>query len=191
MPEKQTQPKRSSLVFQCAMALLVMNSVASTLEVFLHRPGTFGQRYLGWRTLGGGIVMAVYAAAWPDGQGALVFVMLTCFLCLGALVGCLGWARRLAGKDGGHSYYSGEPHLLRLMPRLGEKNIKRFIEPAGTVIAGYAIAKLDQALGSYLMLAGASLFSAVNFATKVRRTRALNQRDAFFEQQIVNDEARS
>jgi hypothetical protein len=93
------------------------------------------------------------------------------------------WRRR--GRYSGHSYYGGEPALLRslrkLFPTLTELGCKRWCEPLLTIAAGAALMTDFLPLGIYLVLAGILMHVSVTWQMHREREMALDACDGIVD----------
>lgn len=169
---------------------LAARSLAATVEVFLHKPGTFGERYAGIEVGLGFLIILLYPGFWPGSDvTGLVWFML-------AYLVMLAWIRMstAAGlRRGGprqHSFYSGAPRIMRLFPRMSEEKIKCGLEPLATAAAGFLLMEWSEPLGGYLVLAAVGLFVSTNLATAGQRRRLTDLNDAFIEQRGLAEKFR-
>ncbi|MCC6358735.1 MAG: hypothetical protein IT450_08335 [Phycisphaerales bacterium] len=162
-------------------------SLAAMVEVFLHKPGSFGQRYLGLPAAAAVLVGFFYTAFFRghDIRPVLVFLVLYVFMC--AVVRIATASRMRRGGAQGHSMYSGTPVVQRFACGLSEETVKRICEPMIVFLAGSLTLAASEPLGTLLMLASFGLFACTNLAAGVDRTRALDMHDALLDQQRVGE----
>jgi hypothetical protein len=160
-------------------AMLILRSIAVTVEVFLHR--SFGSRYIGTQGFVGVLVILFFGAfvGVPGTGGLMVFLAAYLFACLVARVQIDRRKRR--GFDPQHSRYTGWPYLMSIFPRCSELTVKRFIEPVLVVIVAAAVMNAAPALGLYLLMAGGVLFIMVNHDEAEERRRVQNMQDSFID----------
>lgn len=172
-----------------ACLTLLLQSLAATVEVFLHR--NFGSRYLSLRAVGGLVVIVLSAAMIPlPGRWALMLYFFAYFeACLVARAGVL-W-RKWKGIDFEHSRYSGTPYFLKLFPRWNEVKVKRYLEPMLVFLVAILLGNHAPALTMYLMVAGFALMIVNNQAEEYERRRALMMKDDLIEAQQRAERVRS
>ncbi|MBI1380787.1 MAG: hypothetical protein GC161_06840 [Planctomycetaceae bacterium] len=171
-------------------ALFACRALATTVEVFLHEGGTFGERYIGAQAVAGVVLLIVFPAFCPGGDDETLLA----FLCLYVL-GCVGVRgravkRRSRGGSQPHSYYSGSPWVMRLSRRLSERTAKAVVEPALVWLLGALMAEVDRTLGGFLLLAGFGLLISVHASLALERTRILDMHDALIQQRDVAERFR-
>lgn len=191
-PQQQQQPVSSTNGIGNALSwiLFAARSLAVTVEVFLHRSDSFGERYFGFQAAAGFLLILLYPLFWQehDVSGVLLF--------LGAYLLMLLWARvrtALRVRRGGgqpHTRYSGRPGLLRISRRLSERFAKCCLEPLIVFLSGPPVMAWSEPLGGYLMLAGLGLFISTNAAAGYEGRRAADMHDAFIEQRSLAEEFR-
>ena len=85
-----------------------------------------------------------------------------------------------------HSYYSGTPSVMRwpvFRGRLSERRAKSLVEPLLVTLCGAALLPLTESLGMYLIIAAMGQQMSFKLAMAHERTRLMDLRDAFLEQQ--------
>ncbi len=171
------------------IVVLLLRSIAVTVEVFLHR--RFGSRYVGLQGVLGIVMILVFAAIIPapGTWGLIIFLFAYLKACLYARAGVL-W-RKLQGQECDHTLYSGYPYLMRVLPRWNELTVKRLVEPALVFLVGCAVAHFIPALALYLFIAAGALFMTVNQAEAYERRRAEVMRDSVIEVQQRAERVRS
>lgn len=171
--------------------MLLCRALAVSVEVFLHRPQSFGDRYLGLQVGVALVLMFLFPAFWEghDPRPLHTFLALFFVMCLVARIASL--ARRVRGGLGEHSHYTGIPWLMRAFPRLRENTIKGIVEPVLVWIAGGMAAEINAPLGTYLLWAGTGLFISVQSAVMAERRRVVDMHDAYLEQRRVVEHWRS
>jgi hypothetical protein len=168
--------------------LFVCRALAVTVEVFLHRVGTFGERYLGLQAAAGFLLILLYPACWPHHDARPVFVLLVMY-CLALLCNRVATLRR-RGEALPHSLYSGTPTLMRPLGWLKEATVKRIVEPLAAFLLGVLAMPVSEPLGGYLLLAAGGLFLTTNLAASVERRRLLDMNDAYEEQRNLMEQFR-
>lgn len=160
----------------------VCRSLAASVEVFLHKSRSFGERYLGLQAAAAVLVIFFSTAFWRGENVAPVLLFLLAYLiaCGMARFGVL--ARIKAGGAQIHTYYTGMPRIMRWTGSMGEETVKRIVEPMLVFLVGALVLQGNVPLGTYLMLAAGGLFASVNLAAGFDRTRALDMHDAYLDQ---------
>jgi len=171
--------------------VFVARAMALSVEVFLHRTSTFGERYVGLQA--GAALLIIFF--WPVlcepghnldplfGYLGLVFCMLLCIRARIAL-------RRRRGGPQPHSYYSGTPWLMRFTGRMSELKVKTEVEPFFVMIVGMLMVAVSPPLGGYLVMASLGLLITTKLAADYERKRALDMHDAHIAQRNVVDRFR-
>lgn len=161
-----------------------------SVEVFLHEPGSFGERAVG---LNAGVAMVLMFLAPLAGGGnvvaLLIFMGLFAIACMRVR---LAVARRCArGGPQPHSVFTGTPILKRFIRGVNETTIKCFAEPMLTFLGGCFLMPVSEALGGYVMLAGLGLFISNNLAVGHDRRRAMDMNDAYLDQKSTFEQFRN
>lgn len=169
----------------------IARALAMSVELFLHRGSSFGERYLGPHGLAAAAIMFFFPILWPQSDPMPLMWTLVAYLVLWALARGQSAARRARGDLGVHSYYTGWPHLMRVLGRWGEVRIKRTLEPGLVMLAGMVVMGLNEPLGAYFLLAGIGLGVSVGASLQRERMRALDMQDALMEQRRITDLWRS
>lgn len=164
-------------------------SMAATVEVFLHKSRSFGERYLGLQAAAGVLCLFFYTAFWRYGDIRPVLGFLVVYL-IALAMARFGVMSRVRGGEQVHSFYTGAPRIMRWMGRMSEETVKRLVEPMLVFVIGVFVLQASEPLGTYLMLAGFALFASVNLAAGFDRMRAMDMNDAFLEQRNVAEQFR-
>lgn len=181
LPQQQGQ-EGPGFFQQTRNALTVVEFVARTfavtVEVFIHKPSTFGERYIGLQGAAAILLILLYAAFWEghDVSGLLHFLLAYVGMCM-IVRGCT-LIRRWRGGSQEHSAYTGYPRVWRFFPRLSEERVKCMVEPAMVVLIGAALTEFSPPLGCYVMLSAVGLFIATNLSVGRMRQRAMDMNDA-------------
>lgn len=170
-------------------SLFVCQALAVSVEVFLHRSRSFGERYMGLQAGAAILVIFFYPVFWPEHDATPMVGFLFAYLAMCAIVRvCVVTRRR--GSEPQHTHYTGRPRIMRITGRLSELTVKRGVEPMLLFLSGVFTLPASEPLGSYLMLAAFGLFVSVNLSLAFERTRALDMRDAYLEQRGVAERFR-
>lgn len=169
----------------------VARAFAVSVEVFLHRADTFGERYLGLQA--GAALLLIFF--WPvlcephhDATPMLCFAGLFVLSCM--LVRVRVFLRRRRGGPQPHTRYSGTPELLQRFKRLDEVKAKQTVEPFLTFIVGAVMLNFSPPLGGYLMIASAGLLISNGLAAEYERRRVSDMHDSYLEQRGVAERFR-
>lgn len=160
----------------------VCRSLAATVEVFLHKSRTFGERYLGLQAAAAVLVIFFSTAFWRDENIAPVLLFLLAYLVACGIARFAVMARVKSGGAQIHTYYTGAPRIMRWVGSMSEETVKRIVEPMLVFLIGALVLQANVPLGTYLMLAAGGLFASVNLAAGFDRTRALDMHDAYLDQ---------
>ncbi|GIK15211.1 MAG: hypothetical protein BroJett003_01750 [Planctomycetota bacterium] len=181
----QPQPANHSDGLRNAVGLLVMvcRAFAISVEVFLHRTSTFGERYLGVQVL---MAMALIffwpAFCSPHHDPEPLYVFLALFACM---CGCIRAQNALRRKRGGpqpHTFYTGTPIVMRFTGRMSEASVK-CIEPVIVFLAGAVVCEFTPPLGGFLMISALGLLVSTQLTVGYERRRALDMNDAAIDTQ--------
>lgn len=165
----------------------VLSSWPYVVEVMLHR--RIGIRYLDSRLIGAFAILLLYPLFWERydlrayGWFSALFVVAHCVQRLNALY--------LARKGRmGHSFYDGEPVLLRLFPRVSERGFKRFIEPVLVFFAGIYGIQFDTPVAVFTIIAAVLMHMNNQLSERREHIRAIAMNDAWIESQMASDRFR-
>lgn len=164
-------------------------SMAATVEVFLHKSRSFGERYLGLQAAAGVRCLFFYTAFWRYGDIRPVLGFLVLYLVALAMAR-FGIMSRVRGGEEVHSFYTGAPRIMRWMRGMSEETVKRIVEPMLVFLIGVFVMQANDPLGTYLMLASFALFATGNLAAGFDRMRAMDMNDAYLEQRNVAEQFR-
>ncbi|TWT44392.1 MraY-like glycosyltransferase [Phycisphaerae bacterium RAS1] len=169
----------------------VARAFAVSVEVFLHRADSFGERYLGLQA-GASLLLIFF---WPvlcephhDPTPMICFAGLFVLSCM--LVRVRVFLRRRRGGPQPHTRYSGTPDLVHRFKRLDEVKVKQTVEPFMTFAIGAVILNFSPPLGGYLMIASAGLLISNGLAAEYERRRVSDMHDAYLEQRGVAERFR-
>ncbi len=163
----------------------VTRALAVTVEVFLRRSSTFGERYFGLQAAAGTVFILFWPVFW-EGHSAepmLVFLRST-----GWLLAYRADARRRCIRRGGpqpHSLYNGTPTLAKVWKRSSEHRIKTVIEPVYMGCFALCLATISVPLAAYLALAGMCAAASSGMSGALQHRRSMDLHDAFLEQSDV------
>ncbi|TWT45295.1 hypothetical protein RAS1_17170 [Phycisphaerae bacterium RAS1] len=169
----------------------VARAFAVSVEVFLHRADSFGERYLGLQA--GAALLLIFF--WPvfcephhDATPMIYFAGLFVLSCM--LVRIRVFVRRRRGGPQPHARYSGTPELLHRFKRLDEVKVKQTVEPFLTFAIGAVMLNFSPPLGGYLMIASAGLLISNGQVAEYERRRVSDMHDAYLEQRGVAERFR-
>lgn len=168
----------------------VSSVLAVSVEVFLHRSRTIGERYLGLQATAVIAIVPLYSLFWEDHDVVplMRFLGMFLFMCFIARVGQLQQRRR--GGPQVHTRYTGYPRICSVFRRLSERTAKMFVEPMLVFLAGVFIMPSSEPLGGYLMLASLGLLISVHMSVGYDRVRALDMHDAALDQRGIASQFR-
>lgn len=189
---QQPLPGSRKMEFQNGVSIFVFlcRALALSVEVFLHRLESFGERYIGLQA-GAAVLLMLFFPICCEGQSAepLLF-FLACFLFMCICVRARVHLRRKRGGSQPHTLYTGTPRLMRVFRRMPEEKVKGIVEPLLTFLVGALALGLSQTLGCYLILASLGLLVSTNLTLGYERKRALDMHDAFIEQRGASERFR-
>jgi hypothetical protein len=160
----------------------VTRTLAVTVEVFLRRSDSFGERYFGLQAAAGTVCILIWPAFW-EGHSAdpmIVFLLLYWLALLGARIRTKSRIRR--GGPQPHTLYNGTPTLVKVWKRSSEHRIKTVIEPVYMACFALCAATFSLPLAAYLALAGMCAAASTGMSGALQHRRAMNLHDAFVEQ---------
>ena len=163
----------------------ITRALGVTVEVFLRRSTTFGERYFGIQAAAGTACILLWPLFW-EGHSAdpmLVFLALYWVALLSARMRTKARIRR--GGPQPHTLYNGTPTLQKVWKRSSEHRIKTVIEPIYVACIALCFTTVSVPLAAYLVLAGmcAAVSTGMSGALQHRRSMALH--DSFLEQADV------
>ena len=160
------------------MFLIRMGAV--TVEVFLHR--RFGARHLGAQAAAAVPYILVFGSFWPENDPRPMWMFLGAYLFM-LLCARIDVLRRQWRGDNEHSRYNGWPKCLRVSAGKNELLIKQFYEPLLIAVVAVLVFDWNPPLGAYLIFAAACLYFSVWINRMWETHRAMDLRDAIFDQQ--------
>ena len=179
-PAQQLGPL-DSMLGTLGLALFVVRTWATSLEVFLHRD--LGERYLGWNAAAVLLLVPLYLLGWEryDPGPMLLFLGAYLFFCF---IARMGMVRRRMRGESCHSMYTGWPRFLGPKAKISEIRMKQFVEPPITFLVGWMVrGEFNAPLGTYLMIGAVCLVISVNASETISRMRTLDMNDAVIEQE--------
>ncbi len=165
-------------------------ALAISVEVFLHRSRSFGERYVGMQAAAVIVIVPLYSMFWEGYDLMPLMRFLGAFLLMCFLVRLGGLVRRRRDGQGVHSRYTGYPRLMRLMPRADERRVKGALEPLLVFFAGIFASPTSEPLGGYLILTSVGLAVSVQLSVGYERQRVIDMNDAYLEQRYVAERFR-
>lgn len=177
---------RNELRSKFGIIHFLASAVAAPVELFVHRLGSFGERYFGLQF----IVAAVFLVFWPvlcsphhDPRPMVAFLFASVFMYLCARSRTVKRIRK--GEPQPHTRYSGTPWLMLIVRHMDEAKVKFFLEPVLVFIGGALMLNLSSPLGGFLIVSGLGMFIANSTSVRFERRRALDMHDALVEQRSV------
>lgn len=166
--------------------ILIIKGLCATVEVFLHKPETFGERYAGPQVVVGFLLILAYPVFFWQGEDPTpLHVFLACYTAMLMWVRFRSFMRSRRGGPQPHSRYAGTPRLLRILRRFKEETVLCIIEPSLVIVLGGLITELNEPLGAYLLIAGFALMASTNMTAGEQHQRAMRMHDAHIDQQNV------
>lgn len=183
MHENQPPDNRNGFRNFVGAVVFAARSMAVSVEVFLHKTDSFGERYLYLQA--GAALLAIFfwpafCEPWHDTEPMLMFLLAYVVMC--AAVRSRLAIRRKRNLPQPHSRYTGTPRLMRFTGRMDEGKVKCTVEPLFTFAVGGAVLSVSPPLGGYLMVAALGLLISNGLAEGYERERARNMNDAYLEQ---------
>ncbi len=175
------------------LLMLSVSGLSSTVEVFLRKPKTFGQRYAGMQVAVGGMLLFLYPVYWWHGHNTdPIRVFLVLYIAMLSWIRLQTFTRVRRGGPQPHTRYAGTPRIasVRGIRRLKDETIRGILEPALVILAGAFTAEINGPLGGYLIIAGFALLACSNSVIGERKQRAMRMHDAQIEQQAVVQQLR-
>lgn len=167
-------------------------ALALSVEVFLHRVDSFGERYIGLQSALACLFMLVFPAfCEPGSDPEFMYIYLASYLFLTLCIQARIQIRRREGGAQPHSYYTGRPLLMGVLRRTSEHTIKTFVEPLLVFLAGTFVIAFNAPLGGYLMLASAGLLVTTKLTAGQEHRRAVDMNDAYIDQRNAAERFRS
>lgn len=173
--------------------MLSVSGLSSTVEVFLRKPKTFGQRYAGMQVATGGMLLFLYPIFWWHGHNTdPIRVFLVLYITMLAWIRFQTFIRVRRGGPQPHTRFAGTPWIasVRGIRRLKDETVRGILEPSLVILTGAVIAEINAPLGGYLIIAGFALLACSNSAIGERKQRAMRMHDAQIEQQAVAEQFR-
>ncbi len=173
-----------SIQFQRGVSIFVFvcRALALSAEVFLRRPGTFGERYIGLQAGLAMLLMFFFPICCEGEDPWPLFFFLGCFLFMCLCIRARIQLRRKRGGPQPHTMYTGTPWTMRFTGRMREEQVKAIVEPMLVFLTGALLLGASVALGGYLVIASLGLLVTANLTIGYERKRALDMHDAFIDQ---------
>jgi hypothetical protein len=185
MQQKEERPPSlfEDLKQQFNIGVGVSQIFSKPVQVWLHRPGTWGDRFANYQLVIGFIAMWAFGPLCfaQDSQcGMTVFCLLTtAMLLVHRLAG--HWNRRAIAQT--HSHYSGTPWLPG-----DEMRVKTKLEPLLLICVGPVVIGFYPPLGTYLLLTGIALAISMAWQAAAHNARIRSIRDSKIEQEWLMGE---
>lgn len=184
MQQQHPDPMASKKDFNQFLGVLtfIARTFAVTVEVFLRRPDSFGQRYFGMQAAAGFVLILFWPVFWEghSSEPMLVFLLLYWLALLRARISTAARIRRRGPQP--HSHFNGAPLLQRVFRRTPEQRIKTGLEFLVVFLAGALLLPASQPLGAYLMFAAFGAGATSGMSGALQHRRSLDLHDAFVEQ---------
>ncbi|GMU37837.1 MAG: hypothetical protein KJ057_09050 [Phycisphaerae bacterium] len=153
-----------------------------TVEVFLRRSDSFGQRYFGLQAAAGFVLILFWPVLWQEHSAGPMLVFLALYW-LALLTARIRTRRRV--KLGGtqpHTLYNGAPTLQKVWRRNPEHRVKTVIEPLYMGAIALCVAIVSVPLAAYLAVAGVCAAASSGMGGALQHRRTMDLHDAFVEQ---------
>lgn len=159
---------------------LTVGALAVSLEVVLHR--RMGKNSVGVRGALAFIMIPMWTVFWPEMDPGPLFVFWLLFL-----LGCVR-NRFKPAPPGWHTRYTGEPVLLRFVPKflrrkIDESRFKSKVEPLMVFVLGAVLMEFVPILGSFLLTAAIGLFISLDGIERITKAKAERLCDARIDQE--------
>lgn len=163
----------------------VTRALGVTVEVFLRRSDSFGERFFGVHAAAGAACILFWPVFWEGhrAEPMLVFLALYWLALLTARIRTKSRIRR--GGPQPHSLYNGTPTLAKVWKRSSEHRIKTVIEPVYMGCFALCLATISVPLAAYLALAGMCAAASSGMSGALQHRRSMDLHDAFLEQSDV------
>jgi hypothetical protein len=166
--------------------MFVVNSWATTFEVFLHRD--IGSRYLGPNALGGFLLIPFFLIFFEGYDGGPMVNLWLVFIAMCAMHRwSFLWRRR---KSPTHSFYTGWPWLLPEKYSQYEVKFKQIYEPMLILALGFPMTVFSPPVGMYMIVGSFCLGMKVGMGEFLTEQRSLDMNDAVVEQQLLAERFR-
>ena len=172
-----------------AWMYVIAHAMGTTMEASFLRT-RFGSRYLGTNAALGLATIFFFILCWPHDDPRPLLYFLVWYVGMCAFHRIHGIARARRG-DVEHSLYSGTPRLLRFFPCFGELTVKRFIDPAVVLFAGWVTTHFSEPLGCYFILSAVGMFLQASVAQAFTRVLTQNSIDSMIEARQHAERVRS
>ncbi|MBX3387268.1 MAG: hypothetical protein KF768_11915 [Phycisphaeraceae bacterium] len=167
-------------------------ALALSVEVFLHRVDSFGERYIGLQSALACLIMLLFPAfCEPGNDPEFMYIYLAWYLFMTLCIRARIQIRRSAGGAQPHSYYTGRPLLMGVLRRTSEHTIKTLVEPVLVFLVGTFVIAFNAPLGAYLMLASAGLLVTTKLTADHEQRRSVDMNDAYIDQRNAAERFRS
>lgn len=170
--------------------VFIAGAMSASVEVFLHKPATIGERYLGIQAAAVLLIVPFCTLFWPEHDVTPLYLFLIAYLGMCLVIRIRGLLARRRGGPRVHTYYSGYPRAMRLFGRMSERTVKLAIEPVIVLVIGALTLSVSEPLGAFLLVAGLALSLTVNLSVGYEHRRVLDMHDAAIDQKDIVDEFR-
>ena len=184
LEQKQPEPlfSKTGVNNFLGVFFFIVRTFGVTVEVFLRRSDSFGQRYFGLQAAVGFVLILFWPVLW-EGHSAkpmLVFLALYWLALLTARVRTKARVRR--GEPQPHTLYNGAPTLQKVWRRSPEHRVKTVVEPLYMGCIALCVAIVSVPLAAYLALAGLCAAASSGMSGALQHRRSMDLHDAFLEQ---------
>jgi hypothetical protein len=160
--------------------------IGKPMEVWLRRPGTWGDHFAGHQMVLGWLFIPVFTVVLFPQESPVPMVTFWGLTTFWLIVHRIkGWQLRRKGYRP-HSRYTGCPWI----PWVSEINAKCNWEPT-LVMALFPVVLFNVPLGAYFLVSGSALFLAAGWQRAADSARLRQMRDARLEQQWLMEKMQS
>lgn len=182
--QKQPEPLFSKTGFNSFLGVLtfIARTFGVTVEVFLRRSDSFGERYFGLQAGAAFALILFWPVLWQEHSAGpmLVFLLLYWLALLCARIRTKARVKR--GGPQPHTLFNGAPTLQIVWRRSSEQRIKTVIEPLYLCSIALCVAIVSVPLAAYLALAGVCAAASSGMSGALQHRRTMDLHDAFVEQ---------
>lgn len=184
LEQKQPEPlfSKTGVNNFLGVFFFIVRTFGVTVEVFLRRSDSFGQRYFGLQAAVGFVLILFWPVLWREHSAGpmLIFLALYWLALLTARVRTKARVRR--GGLQPHTLFNGTPTLQKVWRRSSEHRIKTVIEPLYVCLIALCMAIVSVPLAAYLALAGLCAAASSGMSGALQHRRTMDLHDGFLEQ---------
>lgn len=191
----QNEQKREPFADEKAafgFVLLLLETYAFSVKPLLH--DRMGSRAFGLPAALVLLLIPIHAMCWYEPRGPnLIPMWYAC--CIYSIICVFHGLNRVCRRlrripEANHSAYDGRPFICYAFPRLSELAVKCWIEPIAVTCIGLTVIDSNRPLGSFIAMAGCSLWLSYAVQIKAANEDALDLRDQLMETKLRADRFR-